>query len=213
MLLLPHGYEGQGPEHSSARLERFLQLCAEDNIQVCNLTTPAQYFHALRRQMKRDVKKPLIIMAPKSLLRNPAAVSTLEDLQAGTFEEIIEDPSITKKAKRVILCSGKIYYELCEHRDSEKIKDAAIVRLEQMYPLHADRLSEIASLHKDSALVWCQEESQNMGAWSFIAPRLEEIFGRKPAYSGRDASASPAVGSLAIHKIEQAALIKAAFTL
>ena len=213
VLLLPHGYEGQGPEHSSARLERFLQLCAEDNIQVCNLTTPAQYFHALRRQMKRDVKKPLIIMAPKSLLRNPAAASHLDDLTGGGFQEIIDDPNAPRKASRVILCSGKIYYDLCEYRDSNKITDAAIVRIEQLYPVHSDRLGEVAAAHKKSSLVWCQEESQNNGAWTHIAPRLEEIFGRKPAYAGRDASASPAVGSLALHKIEHAALIKAAFTL
>jgi len=213
VLLLPHGHEGQGPEHSSARLERFLQLCAEDNIQVCNLTSPAQYFHALRRQMKRDVKKPLVVMAPKSLLRNPVATSALDELSAGTFLEIIEDPVSPKKPARVILCSGKIYYELCEHRDARKIKDSALVRIEQLYPLHTDRLAEIAAAHPRSTLVWCQEESQNNGAWSYIAPRLEEIFGRKPGYAGRDASASPAVGSLALHKIEQAALIHAAFTL
>ncbi|HUG12629.1 MAG TPA: 2-oxoglutarate dehydrogenase E1 component, partial [Opitutaceae bacterium] len=213
VLLLPHGHEGQGPEHSSARLERFLQLSAEDNIQVCNLTTSAQYFHALRRQMKRDFKKPLVIMAPKSLLRNPAVASSLDDLTGGSFHEIIDDPAAPKKPARLVLCSGKIYYDLCDYREALKITDASIVRVEQLYPLHTDRLAEIAAAHKKSSLVWCQEESQNNGAWSFIAPRLEEIFGRKPAYAGRDASASPAVGSLAVHKIEQAALLQTAFTL
>jgi 2-oxoglutarate dehydrogenase E1 component len=211
VLLLPHGHEGQGPEHSSARLERFLQLCAEDNIQVCNLTTSAQYFHALRRQMKRDFKKPLVIMAPKSLLRNPAAASPLDDLTGGSFHEILDDAAAPKKPARLVLCSGKIYYDLCEWRDTHKIADTAIVRIEQLHPLHSDRLAAIAAGHRKASLVWCQEESQNNGAWSFIAPRLEEIFGRKPAYAGRDASASPAVGSLALHKIEQAALLKAAF--
>ena len=213
VLLLPHGYEGQGPEHSSARLERFLQLCAEDNIQVANITTPANYFHALRRQMKRDFRKPLIVMSPKSLLRLPAAVSKIAEFTTGSFQEIIDDVQAPKDAKRLILCSGKVYYDLDANRTANKIADTAIVRVEQLYPLHKDRLAEIAKTYGKAKLVWCQEESQNNGGWSFIAPQLEEIFGRKAAYAGRDASASPAVGSLAIHKRELAAFLKDAFTL
>ena len=224
VLLLPHGYEGQGPEHSSARLERFLQLCAEGNLQVCNLTTPAQYFHALRRQMRRDFRKPLVVMAPKSLLRHPAATSRIEDFTAGRFQEILDDPlfadeaaapgtgaSRTSPAERLILCSGKVYYDLVEYRAKNNITDAAIVRIEQLYPLHRDRLSALCDKYDGATLVWCQEESQNMGAWSFIVPHLEHLFGHKPFYAGRDASASPAVGHLARHRLEQAALIRAAF--
>ncbi len=212
VLLLPHGYEGQGPEHSSARLERFLQLCAENNIQVANLTTPAQLFHALRRQMRRDFKKPLVIMSPKSLLRHPAATSRLEEFTEGAFQEIIDDTQAAKDAKRLILCSGKVYYDLCDYREKNKVRDTAIVRVEQLYPLHRERLAELAKTYAKAKLVWCQEESQNMGAWTFIAPHLEEIFGRKAAYAGRDASASPAVGSLAVHRLELAAFLKDAFT-
>jgi 2-oxoglutarate dehydrogenase E1 component len=211
VLLLPHGYEGQGPEHSSARLERFLQLCAEDNIQVANITTPANYFHALRRQVKRDFRKPLVIMSPKSLLRHPGAVSRLEDFTGGGFQEVIDDPAAPAQAARVILCSGKIYYELCDYRDKHKVTDAAIVRLEQLYPLHPQKMAALAKRYASTRLVWCQEESQNMGAWSFLASHLEEIFGRKPLYAGRDASASPAVGLAAVHKLEQAAVLRDAF--
>ncbi|PTY03151.1 2-oxoglutarate dehydrogenase E1 component [Opitutaceae bacterium EW11] len=213
VLLLPHGYEGQGPEHSSARLERFLQLCAENNIQVANLTTPAQIFHVLRRQMRRDFKKPLVIMSPKSLLRHPAATSRLEEFTGGQFHEILADPAEPKTPARLILCSGKVYYDLCDYRDKNKIKDAAIVRVEQLYPLHRDRLAELAKANARAKVIWCQEESQNMGAWTFIAPQLEDIFGRKATYAGRDASASPAVGSLAVHRMELAAFLKDAFTL
>jgi 2-oxoglutarate dehydrogenase E1 component len=212
VLLLPHGYEGQGPEHSSARLERFLQLCAENNIQVANLTTPAQLFHALRRQMRRDFKKPLVIMSPKSLLRHPAATSRLEEFTEGAFQEIIDDTQAARDAKRLILCSGKVYYDLCDYREKNKVRDTAIVRVEQLYPLHRERLADLAKTYAKAKLVWCQEESQNMGAWSFLAPHLEEIFGRKAAYAGRDASASPAVGSLAVHRLELAAFLKDAFT-
>lgn len=213
VLLLPHGYEGQGPEHSSARPERFLQACAENNIQVANLTTPAQLFHMLRRQMRRDFKKPLVIMSPKSLLRHPAATSRIEELTTGVFEEILDDPNAPKNAARLILCSGKVYYDLCDYRDKNKLKDTAIVRVEQLYPLHRDRLREITKTYAKARLIWCQEESQNMGAWTYIAPQLEEIFGRKALYAGRDASASPAVGSLAIHRLELAAFLKDAFTI
>ncbi len=211
VLLLPHGYEGQGPEHSSARLERFLQLCAEDNMQVANITTPANYFHALRRQMKRDFRKPLIVMSPKSLLRLPAATSKLAEFTSGSFEEIILDPQPPKQAKRLILCSGKVYYDLDAYRTANNVTDTTLVRIEQIYPLHTAKLAEIAKANPKAKLIWCQEESQNNGAWTFLAPQLEEIFGRKATYAGRDASASPAVGSLAVHKQELAAFLKDAF--
>jgi 2-oxoglutarate dehydrogenase E1 component len=213
VMLLPHGYEGQGPEHSSARLERFLQLCAENNLQVCNLTTPAQIFHALRRQMRRDFKKPLVVMSPKSLLRNPAAASKLDDLTSGRFQEIIDDDAASGSEQRLILCSGKVYYDLVEQRTRTPDSGAAIIRVEQLYPLHTERLAQLAAKYAKAKLVWCQEESQNMGAWTFIAPQLEAIFGRKPLYAGRDASASPAVGALALHKLEQAALLQQSFSL
>jgi 2-oxoglutarate dehydrogenase E1 component len=233
VLLLPHGYEGQGPEHSSARLERFLQLCAEDNLQVVNLTTPANFFHALRRQMKRGFMKPLVVMSPKSLLRHTAAVSRLEEFTAGGFQEIIDDPlyaatSLTrapfplaagerldpKSATRVILCSGKVYYDLVAYRTTHKLADTAIVRIEQLYPLHRNRLAALAdAFSRDARLVWCQEEPRNMGAWRFISPQLDEIFGRKPTYAGRDAAASPAVGALAAHRIELTGLLTDAFSL
>jgi 2-oxoglutarate dehydrogenase E1 component len=224
VLLLPHGYEGQGPEHSSGRLERFLQLSAEGNWQVCNLTTPAQYFHALRRQMRREFRKPLVVMSPKSLLRNPRATSRIEEFTAGRFQEIIDDPDYSGsgapdspssrsagKVDRLILCSGKVYYDLLEHREKNQIADAAIVRVEQLYPLHNSRLAEIADKYDAATVVWCQEESQNMGAWNFLAPRLEHIFGRKAFYAGRSASSSPAVGHLARHRFEQTTLLRAAF--
>ena len=226
VLLLPHGYEGQGPEHSSARLERFLQLCAEDNIQVANLTTPANFFHCLRRQMKRDFQKPLIVMSPKSLLRHPGCTSRVDDFTGGGFNEIIDDPayttgrgtqapfpSETKPPARVIFCSGKVYYDLIDHRGKHKVTDTAVVRVEQLYPLHRRKLADLAKKYATARIVWAQEESENMGPWSFIAPHLEDIFGRKPAYAGRDSSASPAVGSLALHKLELAALLKEAFTI
>jgi len=216
VLLLPHGYEGQGPEHSSARLERFLQSCAEDNIQVCNVTTSAQYFHVLRRQMKRDFVKPLIIMTPKSLLRSEQASSRTEDFTSGGFAEILGSPEVgpAEKVKRVILCSGKVYYDLLNHREAEKITNAAIIRVEQLYPLAEDKLREaVKPFPKNAKLIWCQEESQNMGAWTYMEPRLWALFRREITYAGRNASASPAVGSLAIHKREQEQLIGEAFSL
>jgi 2-oxoglutarate dehydrogenase E1 component len=229
VLLLPHGHEGQGPEHSSARLERFLQLCAKDNIQVANFSTPANYFHALRRQMKRDFQKPLVVMSPKSLLRLPACTSRLEEFTHGAFQEILDDPMFStggsqaaarlsfppdvQPPSRLILCSGKVYYDLSEHRSRHHLTDTAIVRLEQLYPLQRKRLLEIVKKYTDTRLIWVQEESQNNGAWSWIAPQLEELFGRKPLYAGRDASASPAVGSLALHRLELAVLLKQAFTI
>jgi 2-oxoglutarate dehydrogenase E1 component len=213
VLLLPHGYEGQGPEHSSARLERFLQLCAEDNIQVANITTPANYFHALRRQMKSDLRKPLVVMSPKSLLRHPLAISKLDDFATGSFQAILPDTHLpdAKKAKRVLICSGKVYYDLHHYRVTNGIEDTAIIRLEQLYPLDRATLAELAKTHAKAKLVWVQEEPQNMGAWSYIAPELETLFGRKAAYIGRDAAASPAVGALSLHKIELNAFLKQAF--
>jgi len=213
VLLLPHGYEGQGPEHSSARLERFLQACAEDNIEVVNATTPAQYFHLLRRQVRRNFRQPLVVMSPKSLLRHPAAVSRIGELTAGGFQEILEEPAPPARPARLILCSGKVFYDLCEYRERNAVQDTAIIRVEQLYPLHGARIAEIAARSPQARIVWCQEESQNMGAWSWIAPQLERLFGRAPAYAGRDASASPAVGSLALHKLELASLLKDAYTL
>src|SRR5437867_4405694 len=213
-LLLPHGYEGQGPEHSSARLERFLQATAEENIQVCNLTTAAQYFHVLRRQMKRDFVKPLIIMTPKSLLRANFASSRAEEFTSDGFEEILGSPKVgpAEKMERVILCSGKVYYDLLNYREAQKIDNAAIIRIEQLYPLAEKKLrANIKPYPKTATLVWCQEEPQNMGAWSFIEPRLRKLFGREIAYAGRKASASPAVGALAIHKRDQETLVREAF--
>jgi 2-oxoglutarate dehydrogenase E1 component len=166
--------------------------------------------------MKRDFRKPLIIMAPKSLLRHPAAVSRIDDFVSGSFQEIIDDPlvgSAPHGPPRLILCSGKVYYDLCEFRDQNAISTAAIVRIEQLYPLHTQRLAQLAKSCERSRLVWCQEESNNMGAWQWIAPQLEAIFGRKPAYAGRGASASPSVGLLALHKLELNALLHDAFSL
>jgi 2-oxoglutarate dehydrogenase E1 component len=164
--------------------------------------------------MKRDFKKPLVIMSPKSLLRHPGAVSRLEDFTQGAFQEIIDDPMPATKAERVILCSGKVYYDLLDYREKNKVQDTAIIRLEQLYPLHRDRLAELADDYgRDARLIWCQEEPQNMGAWTYIAPHLEELFGRKAIYAGRDAAASPAVGLLAMHRIQLATFLKKAFTL
>ena len=216
VLLLPHGYEGQGPEHSSARLERFLQECAEDNIQVCNVTTAAQYFHMLRRQMKRDFIKPLIVATPKSLLRAKYASSPAEEFIHGRFEEILGSPEAgsVDNVKRIIFCSGKVYYDLLKYRGERKIDDAALIRIEQLYPLAEKRLREMLKpFPKSAKLVWCQEESQNMGAWTFMEPRLRTLFCTEIAYAGREASASPAVGSLARHKREQARLVADAFSI
>ncbi|MEJ0000024.1 MAG: 2-oxoglutarate dehydrogenase E1 component [Verrucomicrobiota bacterium] len=214
VLLLPHGYHGQGPEHSSARLERYLQACGEDNIQVAYPSTPASYYHILRRQALRKIKKPLILMTPKGLLRDPRCTSPIGDLATGRFEEILPDPAAPKTAKRVILCTGKIYFELAEHRKAEKIQDTVILRVEQLYPLHEKKVQAlVASYGKVEKLVWCQEESANMGAWSFIEPRLRRTFGRDILYAGRESSASTATGSHAIHELEQRELINQAFSL
>jgi len=211
IMLLPHGYEGQGPEHSSARMERFLQACAEDNIQVCNLTTPAQFFHILRRQMKREFRKPLIIFSPKSLLRHKLCVSTKADFTEGVFQTIIDDPIEPLSAKRLVLCSGKVYYDLISERESSGSEDVAILRIEQLYPLNVDRLKRITDRYKGfESIVWCQEEPQNMGAWSYISPILMDVFDRRIQYAGRKASASPAEGALAIHRRHQLRIVRKA---
>lgn len=218
VMLLPHGYEGQGPEHSSARLERFLQLCADENMEVCNLTTPAQYFHILRRQMLRDFRKPLIIMTPKSLLRSDLAISTTADFTEGGFHELLEGakPADTAKVKRLILCSGKVYYDLQTYREKNGWSDiSALIRLEQIYPLNETLLRELTAPYLAAnpkiEIVWCQEEPENMGAWHHLLPRLMRFFGRAISYAGREPGASTAVGTTAAHKIEQAALIEQAF--
>jgi 2-oxoglutarate dehydrogenase E1 component len=211
VMLLPHGYEGQGPEHSSARLERFLQLCAEDNMQVCNPTTPAQYFHLLRRQMRRNFRKPLVVMTPKSLLRSKAAVSALEEFTKGSFQEILDDSQAdAPRIRRVLLCSGKVYYDLVERRAEVHADDVAIIRIEQFYPLAAEMLRRYMNRYRwATEWAWVQEESMNMGGWTFVQPRLHAL-GRTVDYVGRDASASPATGSHLIHKREQKELVDAA---
>jgi 2-oxoglutarate dehydrogenase E1 component len=208
VLLLPHGFEGQGPEHSSARLERFLQGCAEDNIVVANLSTPAQYFHVLRRQKKIEYAKPLVIMAPKSLLRNKLCVSEVKDLVKGGFEEFLPDPTPAKKTENLIFCSGKVYYDLLEAREGVRNSKSTIIRVEQFYPFNKEKFQEVVAPYaKAKRIVWCQEEPYNMGAWNFLSPIFEEMLGRRPYFAGRTATASPATGSLTLHKIEQAALV------
>jgi 2-oxoglutarate dehydrogenase E1 component len=217
-LLLPHGFEGQGPEHSSARMERFLQLCAEDNIQVANCTTPANYFHILRRQMHRNFRKPLIIMTPKSLLRHKLCVSDLTEFTGDkTFRRVIKDATKDlaegKKVRRVVLCSGKVYYDLLQARDERSIKDIALVRVEQLYPFPGDALKRELAKYPTADIVWCQEEPQNQGAWLFMDRRIEGVLTdlkhktSRPRYVGRPDSAAPATGSLKRHGVEQAKLI------
>ena len=217
VLLLPHGYEGQGPEHSSARLERFLQLCAQDNMQVCNITSPANYFHVLRRQMHRPFRKPLVIMTPKSLLRHPMAKSEARDFQSGShFMRILSDlkPVSDAKTRKVVLCSGKVAYDLMEARDAAKIDDVQIIRLEQLYPFPGEPLAlRLSRMPKLEEVVWCQEEPKNNGAWFFVEPLIEEALAAaksgvaRARYAGRTASASPATGLASRHASEQAALI------
>jgi 2-oxoglutarate dehydrogenase E1 component len=213
VMLLPHGYEGQGPEHSSARLERYLQLCAEDNMQVCYPSTPAQYFHLLRRQMKRNFRKPLIVMTPKSLLRLKAASSPLDEFVSGRFQEVLDDTEVDPaRVRRVVLCSGKVYYDLLERRNEAKANDVALVRVEQFYPFAEELFKRaLARYRKAREWVWAQEESQNMGGWTFMEPRLRGL-GYNFEYVGRDASASPATGSLGVHRREQRELAEAAVT-
>ena len=214
VMLLPHGYEGQGPEHSSAYLERYLMACAEDNMQVCNLTTPAQLFHALRRQIKANFRRPLIIMAPKSLLRHKRAVSPVADLMTGSFHEILDDPLAPDDPRRLVLCSGKVFYDLLARREERGIDDVAIVRVEQFYPFNTELFERVVAPYRSAAdTVWAQEETQNRGGWAFMMPRLLELFPNQPIkYVGREASASPATGSTAIHREQQAKLIRETFS-
>ena len=209
VLLLPHGFEGQGPEHSSAHLERFLMLCARNNIQVCNCTTPAQYFHLLRRQVKRSFRKPLIVMTPKSLLRHPRALSPLSDLSRGEFQEVLEDPARPAKPRRLILCSGKIFYDLLKAREDGGDPSTAIVRVEQLYPFPAQILAGILEGYRSVRdRLWVQEEPRNRGAWMFMSERFaRELPGVPLSYVGREEAASPATGSHQVHTREQAEIM------
>ncbi|MDA3902014.1 MAG: 2-oxoglutarate dehydrogenase E1 component [Desulfuromusa sp.] len=211
-MFLPHGYEGQGPEHSSARMERYLQLCANNNMQIVNTSTPGQLFHLLRRQVRTRHRCPLIIFTPKALLRHPACVSTVADLTSGHFQEILPDNLAAKQCRRVLLCSGKIYYELLQQRLDGNHDDIALIRIEQIYPLHNERLKEILKPYKKTVeYFWVQEEIANAGAWDYLRPQLRELIGREPEYIGRKRSASTAVGSNRIHKIEQQHILDSAF--
>ncbi|MFV1875057.1 2-oxoglutarate dehydrogenase E1 component [Nioella sp.] len=230
VMLLPHGFEGQGPEHSSARLERFLQMCAEDNWIVANCTTPANYFHILRRQIHRDYRKPLVLMTPKSLLRHKLAVSKTEEMTTGSsFHRVLWDDAqygnsdtqlvADDKIKRVVMCSGKVYFDLLEERDARGLDDVYLMRLEQFYPFPALSLMKELERFKQAEMVWCQEEPKNQGAWSFVEPNIEWVLSRigakhtRPAYAGRNASASPATGLASQHKAQQAALVNDALTI
>ena len=214
-LFLPHGYEGQGPEHSSARLERFLQLCAENNMQVCVPSTPAQMFHMLRRQMLRSFRKPLVVMTPKSLLRHDLSVSTLDELAQGRFANVIDEIEDLPRAavQRVVFCSGKVYFDLLKARRADALREVALVRIEQLYPFPADEYEAVLQRYPAAReIVWCQEEPQNQGAWYQIRHRLQERLGarRELLYAGRPHAAAPATGILKVHEAEQAALIEAA---
>jgi 2-oxoglutarate dehydrogenase E1 component len=211
-MFLPHGFEGQGAEHSSARLERYLQLCAQNNIQVCVPSTPAQVFHLLRRQMIRPYRKPLIVMTPKSLLRHKLAVSTLEDLTSGRFETVLPevDDLDPGKVTRVIMCSGKVYYDLLEHRRMAEKNDVAIIRIEELYPFPDRALNEMLHRYKKTrTLIWCQEEPKNQGAWDYFEPRFAAKLEHccSVQYVGREPSAAPAVGSAIVHAKQQKALV------
>jgi 2-oxoglutarate dehydrogenase E1 component len=215
VLLLPHGYEGQGPEHSSARLERFLQLCAENNLQVCYPTHPAQYFHALRRQMHRNFRKPLVLMTPKSLLREERSASGLEDFTEGGFRLVIDDPATPDRdrVRRLVLCSGRIFFPLHAARDEHATDQIALVRIEQLYPFPQEELQGIiARYRRIQEVYWMQEEPRNMGAWSFVEPRLRGLLPDTCvlSYQGRNEAASPATGAFRLHQLEERALIERA---
>ena len=217
-LLLPHGYEGQGPEHSSARLERFLQLCVDHNIQVCNPTTPAQFFHLLRRQMVRRVRRPLIVMSPKSLLRHKQAVSSMDELASGKFQPIIGEPddADTGSMTRLVMCSGRVYYDLLEHRQASQLDHVALIRIEQLYPFPWRLLrAELARYPGVREFIWCQEEPQNQGAWYATRHKFEELIGEenKLVYTGRDALSAPAVGYASLHVQQQTELVNKALGL
>jgi 2-oxoglutarate dehydrogenase E1 component len=217
VLLLPHGYEGQGPEHSSARLERYLQLAAHENVRIANLTTAAQYFHLLRAQAAlKDNKRPLVIMTPKSLLRHPMAASSLEDLSEGTFQPVLDDEDVRERAdsvERLILCSGKVFTELAGSEYREEAVDTAIARIELLYPFPEDRVKEVLEGYPNlREILWVQEEPQNMGAWWFVEPRLRGLAGELPVlYVGKPPRPSPAQGSAKFHKQEHAAIVRDAF--
>jgi 2-oxoglutarate dehydrogenase E1 component len=223
VMLLPHGYEGQGPEHSSARLERYLQLCAENNMAVCNFTTPANYFHALRRQLKRNYRKPLIVMTPKSLLRHKQAVSSLADFAPGShFQTVIPEMdaiAAPDQVKRVVICTGKVYYDLLQERRDKKLNEVAIIRLEQIYPFPKNTLARVLGEYKNAEIIWCQEEPENMGAWTFVDRRIEKVLkdlgvkSKRPLYAGREEAASPATGSAKVHQQQQEALVREALGL
>jgi len=215
VMLLPHGFEGQGPEHSSARLERYMQLCAQQNMQVCVPTTPAQIFHLLRRQMLRQYRKPLIVMTPKSLLRHKLAVSSLEDLTQGHFRLVIPEVDALNDngVKRVVLCSGKVYYDLLQKRRDQGQDDVAIVRIEQLYPFPKKELmGELAKYANAKQIVWCQEEPQNQGAWFAISHNIQECLSSDQTltYAGRGFFAAPAVGSPGLHAKQQLELVEQA---
>jgi 2-oxoglutarate dehydrogenase E1 component len=214
VMLLPHGYEGQGPEHSSARPERYLQLCAQHNMQVCVPSTPAQIYHLLRRQMVRNYRKPLIVMSPKSLLRHRRAVSRLDDFTDGAFQLVLRDPRSQEPeaVRRVLLCSGKIFYGLDQGREDRDWDGIAIIRLEQLYPFPATELADaLRPYSRATDFAWVQEEPANQGAWSFVRGRIEAVLGgRRLRYVGRDEAASPATGSYKIHESEEQALVERA---
>ena len=207
-MLLPHGYEGEGAEHSSARLERYLQLCADRNMQVANATTPANFYHLLRRQLKREFRTPLIVFTPKSLLRHPEVISSMKELSEGRFQEIIDDQSITKEdVKTVVACSGKLFYELRKKRDEAGIKDIALVRIEQLYPFPQKQFNKLLESYKNAEnLVWAQEEPENMGAWTFIKTTTEQAADWQLV--SRHSSASPASGSTKVFAKRQEAIIE-----
>jgi 2-oxoglutarate dehydrogenase E1 component len=208
VMLLPHGFEGQGPEHSNAYLERFLTLCAEDNLQVCVPTTPAQYFHLLRRQIHRKFRKPLVAMMPKSLLRSEQSSSKIEEFTDGNLQLVIDDPTTPERdaVRRILFCSGKVFYSLAAAREKENVKGTAIVRIEQLYPFPRKEVQAVLSRYRQAReICWVQEEPKNRGAWSFMEPRLRELL-PDPAvltYYGRDEAASPATGSYKMHQIEE----------
>lgn len=208
VLLLPHGYEGQGPEHSNARPERYLQLCAEYNMTVANITTPANLFHALRRQLTWEFRKPLVIMSPKSLLRHPKVVSPISDFTTGNFSEIIADNAAAKDVKKVVLCSGKIYYDLLEKKEKDKRTDVSILRIEQLHPFPTTQVNKVLNKYKNAELIWCQEEPENMGYWSYIERAYKE---KDLKLISRKASASPATGYAKVHNQEQEEIINNAF--
>jgi 2-oxoglutarate dehydrogenase E1 component len=215
-LKQPHGYEGQGPEHSSARLERFMQLSADTNIQVCQPTTASQIFHVLRRQLVRPLRKPLIIMTPKSLLRHKDATSPLSEFTKGGFQTVIPEHKDLKadKVKRIVVCSGKVYYDLAKKREEKGDDSVAILRVEQLYPFpHKAFAAELKKYPQATEIVWCQDEPQNQGAWFFIQHNIHENMaeGQKLGYAGRPASASPAVGYAHLHIEQQKGLVDAAF--